>query len=207
MSRKVAEEALSTWTKQGDAILTSKAKIVSVANVSGKTYEKSGFTPEVGLEVVFEIEGYERLTKINIFSKYKRKENGEIIGFSYRSSVVAFLNRVLERTAEVNDDWSLDPKELKLCEGKEVYILKYGKGIYEGGEKPTVDWQHWDRVGITGERLADEFKESVNKGFPNDYNPNSFDLLSKILKSNKDNETNFNYGANAQSNFDDDLPV
>lgn len=206
MARKVNEDAPSIWTKQGNAIFTALVPIVSVKDISGETIGNNGFTPEVGLEVEYEIEGYEKPKKVFIFGKYKRNDNNEIIGFSYKNSVVSFLVRVLGKDIDVNDDWSLMQSELQKCVGKKTHILKYGKGLYTGGEKPTIDWQYWDRVHKDGKELAIEFLDSISRGYPKDYDEYCFDKLAKA----KTDDTTFNYGANAQnsnSSFDDEDPI
>ena len=203
MAQKISEESPSIWTKQGEAYLTAPAIVKEVKDISGHTFEKSGWTAEVGLEVGIQLEGYENLVTLFIFGKYKRNESDQIVGHSFRSSVISFLSRILGDEAEVDDDWSLMPHVLQKCLNKEIVVLKYGKGLYTAkDDTEKINWGYWDRIQAPNKAsdLAVEFQENVNNGYPREYVADTFALFSaKKQTSGEDQSTSFNYGSNVNN--------
>lgn len=205
MARKISDmEFVGKITGKG--LKVYKGKVVEAIDISG-TDSKGGFQYEIGVGLKVEV-GYESPIAIEITGRYHYKDDiPSGIKGQANSDIAIFLTRINGNDASFNDDWTLRKEQIKAAIGKEIYILQYStkeytdknSGLLKAGKK------YYGRIGVKGEEeLTKEFLDSVERGFPQDYDPTVWD---RVKNENKDEEGSFdaNKFAKAQSDFDEEV--
>lgn len=160
--------------KFGNGVFITKAKIISVEDISGKAHRYMQMPCDIGIVLTLDI-GRSFQPELIISGQFKRNgDTGEVIGWGGAFVVQEALVRL--GYAGVLDPGNKIPKAaLNSLVGRQILRLAYLSGTKDGS-KPR--YSSWPQIGTpeSGEQeLASRFARSVSRGFPRNYNPSAMD--------------------------------
>ena len=131
----------------------------------------------------------ERDRKLMIFAKYQYEDDGVTIkSLPGYTDVTSFFVRLLGKAATMTDTWKVPPDVIEKVIGKKIVVLEYCAGTYrkpEEGAKDNLSYNTWSKFkglkpGVGDEEsireeLVAEFYSSLERGFPKDYTPDTFE--------------------------------
>lgn len=184
--------------------LIKEVKVIKATDLSGTEILDS--RRDLAVEMELDV-GRDFNPKFTIFGDYKRDENGEL---DWHSAFVVkdlfqktgcFDGMDKEKISELLgyfEKSKIPNAFLKRLIGKTFWKIDYVKEVVEKDGVKKARYSSWNKIDVDREKLEKAWKESLEKGYPKNYNPDSLDLLGD------NGDTNFNYGANAGN---DEKPV
>ena len=162
---------LSTGVQISNAAtyVTSKVKILEVADISGQQLSHMKSPCDIGVELKIDI-GREFTPTMVLWGDFKRDNQGNVVGWGGAFVLRDFLTKVGYK-GELGENNSLTPEIIAFLNNKEFIRLSYLSGIKEGGRYRYSDWNQVASVeeGATG--LVQRFRHSVEQGYPRNYHP------------------------------------
>jgi hypothetical protein len=160
--------------KYGPGVVITKAKIVSVEDISGKAHRYMQLPCDIGVVLTIDV-GRSFQPELIISGMFKRNvDTGEVIGWGGAFVVQEALLR-LGYTGLLDAGNKIPKAALSALVGKEILRLSYVSGTKEGGRARYSDWSQLGTPASGEQELANRFRQSVSRGYPKNYHPELMD--------------------------------
>lgn len=149
--------------------------------------EAFGYTWDVDLSLLLEIHKKDGSTfeyQLNVRGNFKKDSMEKIIGWGSCFKVQK-LFQCLNINGVVNSDGTVSQSSLDSLVNKEVYVLNYISGLKDDGSNR---FQMWDILSDNRDSLENDFQQSVEKGYPKNYQPELLFVEPKPTDAVKEND-------------------
>ncbi|MDP4194832.1 MAG: hypothetical protein Q8940_07275 [Bacteroidota bacterium] len=194
-------------------VYVSQSSIVNASDVSGRPVFDNTFDLALELEITTNFDWNKKFT---LKGNFKRDPQNQKVVIDWGGAfVIRNIFQMLGFFDSLNDEEKKEKMNLfqlgkipidflQRLKGQKIYTLSYVYGW--DAEKGKAKYTTWNQVGLDRSKLLAEFKKSLMKGFPKNYDPDSLENRVADFDTEAENYNPSKEQVSSSVDDDDDLP-